>query len=67
MSAIANKTKNLKRRNPKVSCNGCKHFEISHDYKRPWSCTKFAFKSKGIPAALVYLETGVECRFFEKR
>ena len=67
MIAIANKTKKKNRRNAKVSCNGCKHFQISHDNTRPWLCNKFAFKSKGIPAALVYLETGVECRFFEKR
>lgn len=52
---------------PRVTCHGCRHFRISHDAAKPWQCMKFGFKSKELPAWLVFASTGTECAYREER
>ena len=51
----------------RLTCYGCKFFQISHDRMKPWKCTKFGFKSKELPASVVFLSSGTECAYFSQR
>ena len=48
----------------KIRCSTCKYYYITHDYKRPWGCKKFGFKSNILPNYEVKNTTGMECAYF---
>ena len=46
------------------NCWQCKHFAISWDGARPYSCKLMGFKSKAIPSLEVMRVDGQSCRGF---
>ena len=51
----------------RLTCKGCRFFQVSHDRWKPWKCTMFGFKSKELPARVVFSSTGMECAYFSQR
>ena len=51
----------------KISCQGCRHFFVTHDPHRPWGCRNFGFKGKNLPAEVVYQSTGMQCAYYQPR
>ena len=51
----------------RLSCQGCRHFFVTHDPHRPWGCRNFGFKGKNLPAEIVYLSTGMQCAYYQRR
>ncbi len=51
----------------KISCQGCRHFFVTHDPQRPWGCRNFGFKGKNLPAEVVYQSTGMQCAYYQRR
>jgi hypothetical protein len=58
MSELATETPN---------CWRCRHFAISYDPKRPYSCRLMGFKTKILPAIEVLRADGVRCMGFERK
>ncbi|NBT41328.1 MAG: hypothetical protein EBT20_12820 [Alphaproteobacteria bacterium] len=48
---------------PRLDCRGCRHFMVTHQMAKPWACRRFGFRSKNIPAQVVYATTGMECAY----
>lgn len=48
-------------------CRKCQHFCMSWDSTAPYSCRKFAFKSKEIPCFVISRETQEDCHYFEPK
>ena len=49
------------------NCWRCRHFAISYDPKRPYSCRLMGFKTKILPASEVLRADGVRCMGFERK
>jgi hypothetical protein len=49
------------------NCWRCRHFAISYDPKRPYSCRLMGFKTKILPAIEVLRADGVRCMGFERK
>ena len=57
----------MKERPKRLTCYGCVFFQVSHDPRKPWKCMKFGFKSKELPASVVFSSSGTECAYFSQR
>ncbi|PVZ49633.1 hypothetical protein DD557_13340 [Thalassobacter stenotrophicus] len=44
-------------------CGDCKYLGVTYQPHQPWSCTRFGFKSRELPARVVLRETGTECAY----
>ncbi len=51
-------------RSPPPNCWLCRHFAISWDHARPYSCKAMGFKSKALPSLEVMRSDGQACRGF---
>ena len=49
------------------NCWRCRHFAISYDPKRPYSCRLMGFKTKILPAIEVLRADGIRCLGFERK
>ena len=49
------------------NCWRCRHFAISYDPKRPYSCRLMGFKTKILPAIEVLRADGLRCMGFERK
>ena len=56
----------MKATDGRTSCQGCRHFFVTHDSKRPWGCRKFGFKGKSLPALVVFQSTGMHCAYYQQ-
>ncbi|HCW84870.1 MAG TPA: hypothetical protein DHC76_12790 [Rhodobacteraceae bacterium] len=52
---------------PRVMCGDCQYLRLTYEPRHPWSCSRFGFKSREIPARLVLNETGMECAYYSSR
>ena len=50
-----------------VNCRNCRFFYITWDAKFPYGCNAIKFKSKGLPSAGVFKESGMPCMLFETK
>lgn len=48
-------------------CGDCQYLRLTYEPRHPWSCSRFGFKSREIPARLVLNETGMECAYYSSR
>jgi len=48
----------------KIDCWGCRHFQITHQPKMPYSCQAMGFKSKVLPCIAVAQVDGNPCLSF---
>lgn len=46
------------------NCYKCIYFFITHQPARPYGCRGMRFKSRQLPARVVYLSSGEQCRLF---
>ncbi len=46
------------------NCFQCLHFYITHKPAHPYGCRGMGFKSKKLPALVVYESSGMECQLF---
>ncbi len=44
------------------SCQGCRHFSITHNAKRPYACRAFGVMSRQHPARDILNTSGEACR-----
>lgn len=49
------------------NCYKCRYFYITHDPGKPYGCKGMRFKSKQLPARVVYLSSGEHCRLFTRK
>lgn len=50
---------------PKLpNCLQCRHYFITHIPTAPYGCRAMGFKSKRLPAAVVYETSGLVCQSF---
>jgi hypothetical protein len=54
-------------RPPRLICGDCKHLGVTYEPNRPWRCSAFGFKSRDLPARVVFQETGTECAYYTPR
>ncbi|AGI74737.1 hypothetical protein OA238_118p0405 (plasmid) [Octadecabacter arcticus 238] len=52
---------------PRMVCGNCRFLGVTYQPHQPWKCMRFGFKSKEIPASVVFRETGTECALYEPR
>jgi len=45
-------------------CLKCIHYFITHDPVAPYGCRALGFKSRTIPARVVYESSGMHCQLF---
>jgi hypothetical protein len=50
-----------------IHCFSCRHFYITYDPRFPYGCRAVGFKSRGVPAAEVRANSGMDCQFFAAR
>lgn len=50
-----------------INCFKCQHFYITWDKSFPNGCRAFGFKSRSLPATVVYESSGQNCQNFEKK
>lgn len=55
------------RKVPRMICGDCRYLGVTYQPRNPWKCGRFAFKSKDLPAAVVFRETGTECAFYHPK
>jgi hypothetical protein len=51
----------------RIDCFKCKHFYVTWDQDFPRGCKAMGFKSKEMPADVVYQSSGMECLRFEEK
>jgi len=47
---------------PATSCQGCRHFSITHNAARPYGCKAFGLMSRQHPARDIMNNSGEACR-----
>ncbi len=52
---------------PRIDCLRCKHFAVTWDPKFPRSCRLYGFKTRNMPSAEVFRNTGTPCLGYEKK
>lgn len=50
-----------------VNCFSCTHFFITHEPDFPYGCRAVGFKSRPLPAHVMYVNSGMACQLFEKK
>jgi len=50
-----------------VNCLNCRFYYITWDNKFPYGCKAIKFKSKGLPSAYVFQESGIPCQLFREK
>jgi hypothetical protein len=50
-----------------IRCRRCRHYFITWDKKAPHGCHAMKFKSRKMPAELVFESSGKTCLAFEER
>lgn len=48
-------------------CRKCKNFFITYEPAKPYGCRAMGFKSKRIPAMVVYDTSGIVCQLFTSK
>lgn len=51
----------------KINCRLCKYFYVTWDKNFPNGCRAFEFKSRDMPYAVVYKNSGANCRAYSNR
>ncbi len=46
------------------NCFACIHFYITHEPSHPYGCEALNFKSKQLPAIVVFTSSGIHCQLF---
>jgi hypothetical protein len=59
--------KDQKNQKTAVNCFSCSHFFITHEPDFPYGCRTVGFKSRLIPAKVMYTHSGVECQLFKEK
>ena len=49
------------------NCYGCRNFYITYEPSHPYGCRAMGFKSKKLPALVVFESSGMECQLFVKK
>ena len=57
----------MQKEREKIDCFKCKHFYVTWDQSFPRGCKAMGFKSKEMPADVVYQSSGMECMRFEEK
>ena len=57
----------MQKEREKIDCFKCKHFYITWEQSFPRGCKAMGFKSKEMPADVVYQSSGMECMRFEEK
>jgi hypothetical protein len=50
-----------------IKCFSCRHFYITYDRSFPYGCKMAGFKSRLMPSREMYVNSGLECLFFEEK
>ena len=50
-----------------MKCNKCKNYYITWDKNLPHGCRAMKFKSKEIPAVVVFKSSGFHCQLFKEK
>jgi hypothetical protein len=50
-----------------VNCRRCRHYFITYDLRFPYGCRVIGFKSRDIPALVVYRDSGAACRLYSPK
>jgi len=50
-----------------VNCFSCAHFFITHEADFPYGCRAVGFKSRPLPARVMYVHSGIECQLFKEK
>jgi hypothetical protein len=50
-----------------VNCFSCSHFFITYEPEFPYGCRAVNFKSRLMPAKLMYVYSGIGCQLFKKK
>jgi hypothetical protein len=45
-------------------CRNCKNFFITYEQAKPYGCKAMGFKSRRMPAMVVYETSGIVCQLF---
>ena len=49
---------------PRMICGDCKPLGVPYQRHNTWTCDRFGFKSRELPARVVLQTTGTECAFY---
>jgi hypothetical protein len=50
-----------------VNCRRCRHYFITYDSRFPYGCRVIGFKSRDIPAMVVYRDSGAACHMYSPK
>lgn len=56
-----------KKTGKRPNCFKCRHFYITHEAVHPYGCLGMGFKSRNLPAAVVFESSGLECQLFSRK
>jgi len=59
--------KDRDKKETEVNCFSCAHFFITYEPDFPYGCQAVNFKSRLIPAKLMYVYSGMGCQSFKKK
>lgn len=49
------------------NCFHCLHFYVTHEPAHPYGCRRMGFKSRELPAMVVYKSSGLHCQLFSAK
>lgn len=55
---------NGKKCETEINCISCRYFYITYDPQFPYGCRVAGFKSRWMPAKVMYTSSGLDCQFF---
>ncbi len=53
--------------NTNINCRQCRHYFLTWEPRTPHGCRLMGFKSRFLPATLVFQSSGEECRAFSPK
>jgi hypothetical protein len=59
--------KDQKEQATEVNCFSCAHFFITYDPDFAYGCRAVDFKSRLLPAKVMYIHSGIECQLFKDK
>jgi len=60
-------SKDRNKQETEINCFSCAHFFITYEPDFPYGCRAVNFKSRLIPAKLMYAYSGIGCQLFKMK
>jgi hypothetical protein len=59
--------KDQNKQETEVNCFSCSHFYITYEPDFPYGCRAVSFKSRLLPAKVMYVYSGIGCQLFKEK